>query len=178
MRALAMAVASLFVILSGCSAPEPTPAPAADPEPEGPAWQRFEASYSLVRTEVETPAISSGADSSNCVMLDDDALVNGTATVTWDPEPTDPEMELVLKGPDDVAFKAGKGEIVLELRGFRVEQAENLGGSPLAWQIPYSSVAGAVVERTATLAVAFDVLLDDPEDEFTPDEGWGCSIGH
>ena len=170
----------LLLLLAGCSEPDAEPVTAAaEPGPEEPSWQRFEATYDLTRSEVHTPASSSGMGGANgnCIMLDDDAVVSGTATVTWDPGPTDPEMELVLVGPDDLQFQTGDGEIVLELDNFTVE-GEDLGGSALAWQVASSTAAGAVLELTGTLVVVFDVLLEDPEGEFTPDDNWSCSIGH
>src|SRR5687767_5276496 len=166
--------------LAGCSGgPEESPPPFVEPVEEGPQWVRFEATYELVRTEVQTPAISHGRGSGNgnCLMFDDDAVIDGTATVSWDPESTDPEMELVLSSPKDLVFQTGSGEIVLEFSQFKVERGQ-FSGSPLAWQVSQSEPAGVVYEQTATLVLALDVLLEDSEDEFTPDENWSCSIGH
>ncbi|MEA3165830.1 MAG: hypothetical protein QOJ26_696 [Thermoplasmata archaeon] len=174
MRLASLAVVVLLV--AGCASKEaPAPVPVADVVEDEPVWQHFEQTYPLKQTEVHVP-VTSNASGGNCVMLDDDALVDGTATVTWNPTVTTPEMELVLNGPDDLKFKTGDGKIVLDLH--QVQVGGRRPGSALAWQISQGAVAGVVMDLEGTLVLSVDVLLDDPEQEFTPEDNWGCAIGH
>ena len=166
------------LVLAGCSSPEEPAAPAAvEPEPEAPVAEHVVASYEMLLTSVRTPANTYNMGGQNCLMLDDRGTITGTATVTWMPEPGMPEMELVLTGRDDLKFRTGDGEIVLEFQDFEAGSGQ-AGGSMLAWQASQGALAGAFVEKTGTLALDLQFVPEESDGEFDPEEGWTCSVGH
>lgn len=177
MRVWSLAAAFLFV-LAGCSEPEaqPTP-PVAEPEGEEPVPLEVMGSYEFVLTSVKTPVNGANSGGQNCLMLDDRGTINGTATITWTPEPGMPEMELLLMNQDDLIFRTGDGEIVLEFTDF-VTGGKDGQGTMMVWQASQGALAGASFETAATLALDLEFLPEESGEEFSPEEGWTCSVGH
>lgn len=170
-------VAACILFVAGCTEPEAeAEVPLAEALPEEPVAAPVMASYELLLTAVKTPVNNANSGGQNCLMFDDRGTITGTATVTWTPEPGMPEMELVLTGRDDLRFRTGTGEIVLEFQDFGV--GGDVGESMLAWQASQGALAGAFVEVAATLALDLDFLPAESGSEFDPDDGWTCSVGH
>jgi hypothetical protein len=166
-----------MILMAGCiEAETEAAAPMVEPVSEGPVAEPVVASYELVLTAVKTPVNNANSGGQNCLMFGDRGMITGTATVTWAHEPGMPEMELVLTGADDLQFRTGTGEIVLEIDAFEV--GRDTGGSLLAWQASQGALAGAVVEVAATLELDLEFLPARAGGEFDPEDGWTCSVGH